>query len=400
MPPLLLLGDRLFDGERTHTDAAVLVDEGRIRWVGARSRVPAEAKGASEEQAPAGATLLPGLINAHAHLTLAGGVDVDAETRASDAELALRAAANALRALEAGVTTVRDLGAPTFAAIDLGKAIARGDIVGPNIVAAGRGITSTGGHGWQIGRQADGADEVRRAVREQIFAGASVIKIFSTGGLLGSGAHPDVAQLTLDETRAAVEEAHGRNLRITTHVHATAGARIAIDAGVDSIEHATLLDAESIRRCKDKGIALVPTFAAIKAIIANADRLGAGVGDRARALSERHQQGVRDAIRSGVVVAAGADSGTAFNHIERFAVELEALVEVGMSAERALMAATSVAADVIGRDDVGRIRPGARADLVAVRGDPLADVRACWAVAAVWKDGRRVAATSAAPRRA
>src|ERR687888_637099 len=276
MPPLLLLGDRLFDGERTHTDAAVLVDEGRIRWVGARSRVPAEAKGASEEQAPAGATLLPGLINAHAHLTLAGGVDVDAETRASDAELALRAAANALRALEAGVTTVRDLGAPTFAAIELGKAIARGDIVGPNIIAAGRGITSTGGHGWQIGRQADGADEVRRAVREQIFAGASVIKIFSTGGLLGSGAHPDVAQLTLDETRAAVD----------------------------------------------------------------------------------------------------------------------------MSAERALMAATSVAADVIGRDDVGRIRPGARADLVAVSGDPLADVRACWAVAAVWKDGRRVAATSAAPRRA
>src|ERR671935_1068492 len=208
MPPLLLLGDRLFDGERTHTDAAVLVDEGRIRWVGARSRVPAEAKGASEEQAPAGATLLPGLVNCHIHLTLAAGVDVDAETRASDAELALRAFANARRGLAAGVTTVRDLGAPTHAAIALGRAVARGEVIGPNVVAAGRGIAPTGGHGWQIGRQADGPDGVRRAVREQVFAGASVVKIFSTGGLLRSGAHPEIVQLTADETRAAVDEAH------------------------------------------------------------------------------------------------------------------------------------------------------------------------------------------------
>jgi imidazolonepropionase-like amidohydrolase len=400
MPSALLLADRLFDGERAHTDAAALIEDGRVRWSGPRSRLPAEASAATEVPLPADTTLLPGLVNCHIHLTLLGGVDIEAETRASDAELAVRATVNALRSLAAGVTTVRDLGAPTFASIEVGKAIARGELVGPNILAAGRGITTTGGHGWQIGRQADGPDEVRRAVREQVFAGAAVIKIFSTGGLLGSGAHPEVAQLTLEETRAAVEEAHGHNLRITTHVHATAGARIAIEAGVDSIEHATLLDADAIRRCKEKGIALVPTFAAIKAILANADRLGAGVGDRARALAERHQQGIRDALRNGVVVAAGADSGTAFNYPERFVVELEALVEVGMTPERALMAATSVAAQVIGRDDIGRIRPGARADLLAVRGDPLADVRACWSVAGVWKDGRRVETTSAAARRA
>ena len=397
---LLLHADRLFDGERAHTDAAVLIDEGRVRWIGPRSRTPAAAREAMEARTPDGTTLVPGLINCHIHLTLAAGVDVDAETRASDAELALRAAGNALRSLAAGVTTLRDLGAPTYAAIELGKAIARGDIVGPNVVAAGRGITPTGGHGWQIGRQADGADEVRKAVREQVFAGAGVIKIFSTGGLLGSGADPDVAQLTASETRAAVEEAHARSLKITTHVHASAGASIAIDAGVDSIEHATLIDADAIRRCRDKGIALVPTFSAIKAILSHADRLGAGIGERARALSERHQEAIREAMAIGVTIAAGADSGTAFNYPERFAVELESLVEVGMTPERALMAATSVAADVIGRDDVGRIRPGARADLVAFRGDPLQDVRACWEVAAVWKDGRGIQATSAAPRTA
>jgi imidazolonepropionase-like amidohydrolase len=400
MPATLLYAEHLFDGERALGDAGVLIDGGRVRWVGPRSRLPAEASGATEAQAPAGTTVTPGLVNCHIHLTLAAGVDIDAETRAPEATLALRAAANALRSLTAGVTTVRDLGAPSFAAIELGNAIARGELVGPNIVAAGRGITPTGGHGWQIGRQADGPDEVRRAVREQIFAGASVIKIFSTGGLLGTGAHPDIAQFTLDETRAAVDEAHARGLRITTHVHATAGAKIAIEAGVDSIEHATLLDADAIRLCREKRIALVPTFAAIKAILANADKLGPGIGERARALAERQQQGLRDAIRSGVTVATGADSGTAFNYAERYAVELESLVEVGMSAERAVMAATSVAADVIGRDDVGRIRAGARADLVAFRGDPLSDIRACWDVAAVWKDGVRLQGTSAGPRHA
>ena len=389
MPQLLVFAERLFDGERAHTDAAVLVGEdGRIRWTGPRSRVPAEAKGAAETEAPRGTTLLPGLVNCHIHLTLAAGVDVDAETRASDAELALRAFANARRGLAAGVTTVRDLGAPTHAAIALGRAVARGEVIGPNVVAAGRGIAPTGGHGWQIGRQADGPDEVRKAVREQIYAGAGVIKIFSTGGLLGSGAHPDVAQLTAEETRAAVEEAHSRKLRITTHAHAAAGARIAVEAGVDSVEHATLLDAETIRLCRDKGVALVPTFSAVAAIVANGDRLTPGIADRARALSERHRQGIRDALVAGVVIAAGSDAGTAFNYAERFVTELEALVEIGMTAERAIAAATSVAADVIAREDVGRVRAGARADLLAVRGDPLADVRACWDVAAVWKDGR------------
>ena len=400
MAAQLLFADRLYDGERAQTDAAVLIVDGRISWTGQRSRVPGEAKGANELRTPDGTTLLPGLINCHIHLTVSGGPDFDVETRGSDAELALRATVNALRSLAAGVTTVRDLGAPTSAAIVLGRAIAAGELIGPNVIAAGRGITSTGGHGWQIGRQADGPDEIRKAVREQLFAGASVIKIFSTGGVLGTGAHPDVAQLTLEETTAAVEEAHSRHLRVTTHAHATKGAKIAIEAGVDSIEHATLLDAEAIRLCKDKGVALVPTFAALKAILSNRERLAPDVLARASALTERHQQGIRDAIRAGVKVAAGTDAGTPFNYAERFGTELEALVEIGMTPERALAAATSVAADVVGRDDIGRIRPGARADLVAVKGDPLSDVRACWQVAAVWKDGRSVPTTSAAARRA
>jgi imidazolonepropionase-like amidohydrolase len=377
----------------------VLIDGGRVRWVGRRSEAPAEARGATETDAPSGTTLLPGLVNCHIHLTVSGGPDFDAETRVSEGELALRATINALRSLAAGVTTVRDLGAPSYASIQLGRAIARGEIIGPNIVAAGRGITPTGGHGWQIGRQADGPDEVRKAVREQLYAGADVIKLFSTGGLLGSGAHPEIVQLTADETRAAVDEAHRHGVRVTTHVHAAAGAKVAIAAGVDSIEHATLLDAEAIRLCRERNVALVPTFAAVKAIIANGDRLGEGIADRARALADRHREAIRDALRAGVVVTTGSDAGTAFNYAERFVTELESLVEIGMTPERTIGAATRVAADVIGRDDVGRIAAGARADIVAVRGDPLTDIRACWDVAAVWKDGRRCESTSAAARR-
>lgn len=390
MPATLIHAERLFDGERALTDAAILIEDGRVRWVGKRTAVPAAAKGALEAATPKGSTLLPGLIDCHVHLTLTASPDLERDVQASDAALALRAHANATRALRAGVTTVRDLGAPTHAVIELGKAIARGDLVGPNVVACGRGITTTGGHGWQIGRVADGPDEVRKAVREQLFAGAGVVKLFSTGGVLGSGAHPDVAQLTEEETRAAVDEAHKHHVRVTTHAHATSGMRVALAAGVDTIEHATLLDSETIRLCKERDVALVPTFAALRAIVRHRERLDAGTIERATALVDRHREGIRAAHRAGVRIATGTDAGTPFNNTHEYAHELEALVEVGFTPEEALRAATSVAAGVVARDDVGRIREGARADLVAVAGDPLADVKAVWHTAAVWKDGKAV----------
>lgn len=390
MPGTLLHAERLFDGERALTDAAVLVEDGRVRWVGKRSAAPAAAKGAQEVATPQGSTLLPGLIDCHVHLTLTASPDLERDVQASDAALALRAHANATRGLRAGVTTVRDLGAPTHAVIELGKAIARGDLVGPNVVACGRGITTTGGHGWQIGRVADGPDEVRKAVREQLFAGAGVVKLFSTGGVLGTGAHPDVAQLTEEETQAAVDEAHKHHVRVATHAHATSGMRVALAAGVDTIEHATLLDSETIRLCKEKDVALVPTFAALRAIVRHRERLDAGTIERATALVDRHREGIRAAHRAGVRIATGTDAGTPFNNTHEYAHELEALVEVGFTPEEALRAATSVAAGVVARDDVGRIREGARADLVAVAGDPLADVKAVWHTAAVWKDGKAV----------
>jgi imidazolonepropionase-like amidohydrolase len=387
VPATLITAANLFDGERRLADAAVLVEQGRVTWIGRATDAPRTAARATEMAAPSGSTLLPGFIDCHVHLALTAAADIDRDVVGSDALFALRAYANASRALRAGVTTQRDLGAPTFAVIELGKAIARGDLVGPNIIACGRGITTTGGHGWQIGRVADGADEVRKAVREQLFGGASVIKLFSTGGVLGSGAHPDVAQLTEAETRAAIEEAHKGHTRVAAHAHAAAGMRIAIEAGVDSIEHATLLDRETIRLCKERGTALVPTFAALRAIIRNADKLDPAILERGKTLVDKHREGIRAAHRAGVPIATGTDSGTPFNYTHEYANEIEALTEVGLSLEQALRAATSVAADVVGRADLGRLRAGSRADMVALHGDPFADTKALWAVAAVWKDG-------------
>src|SRR5439155_1548823 len=135
--------------------------------------------------------------------------------------------------------------------IELGRAIERGVVEGPRIVAAGRGVTTTGGHGAEVGRVADGPDEVRKAVREQVRSGARVIKIFSTGGVLGEGAPPEVSQFTPEETAAAVAEAHNAGLRITTHAHGSGGMRVAAEAGIDSVEHATLLDERTIRLLKE-----------------------------------------------------------------------------------------------------------------------------------------------------
>lgn len=380
--------DGLFDGEKTLSDAAIVIDGGAIAWVGKRSRAPRTPKGERSRTLEAAARfVVPGLVNCHAHLTLDGSASFDAEARQSSALATIKAFRNGRMSMRAGVTTVRDLGANGTMVIELARAIEQGVVEGPRIVAAGRGITTTGGHGGEVGRISDGADDVRRGTREQIAAGAGVIKLFSTGGVLGEGAGPERSQFTLEETRAAVEEAHKAGLRITTHAHGAEGMRIAAEAGVDSIEHATLLDQRTIRLVKDRDIALVPTFMALHSILDNAGVLPERVVARARSVAARHQEGMRAAYRAGVRIAAGTDAGTPFNTHGAFARELAYLNEIGMTKEEALAAATSRAADVIGIPKAGRIAAGAHADLVFVDGDPTRDLEVLLAPKAVWLRG-------------
>lgn len=384
--------DGLFDGTTMISDVAIVIDGGEIAWVGKRSRAPKTPKGERSRTVEAATSfVVPGMVNAHAHLTIDGSGDFDAEMRQSDTMATVKAFANARASMRAGVTTVRDLGANGTMVIELARAIAAGVVEGPRIVAAGRGITSTGGHGGEVGRICDGIDEVRKGTREQFASGAGVIKLFSTGGVLGGGAGPDVSQYSLEETRAAVEEAHKAGLRITTHAHGAEGMRIAAEAGIDSIEHATLLDARTIRVIKDRDVALIPTFSALHAILENAPSLPPQVIERARSVAEKHREGIRAAHKAGVRIAAGTDAGTPFNRHERFALELRYLVETGLTRAEALVAATSLAADVIGRPKAGRIAAGAWADLVFVDGDPTRDIAILLAPKAVWMRGASIA---------
>lgn len=379
--------DGLFDGTSTISDAAIVIEDGEITWVGKRSRAPKTPKGERSRSLQGARFAVPGLINCHSHLTLDGSADFDAETRQSEAAAALKAFRNARLTLRSGVTTVRDLGANGSMVVELAQQIERGALEGPRIIAAARGITITGGHGMEIGRIADGADAVRGATREQVSVGAAVIKLFSTGGVLGEGAGPELAAYTPEETRAAVEEAHRAGIRITTHAHGAEGMRIAADAGIDSIEHATLLDKQTIQLIKAKNVALVPTFSALRRILDNASALPARVMERARIVATKHQEGVRAAHKAGVRIAAGTDAGTPFNTHERFALELIYLTEVGLSRTEALAAATSVSADVVGRPKAGRIAAGAWADLLFVDGDPLRDLAVLQKPKAVWVRG-------------
>ncbi|MBD5654440.1 MAG: amidohydrolase family protein, partial [Candidatus Eremiobacteraeota bacterium] len=221
------------------------------------------------------ACVVPGLINAHVHLEMSG----EAQTASvfvltTPIQRALVAAENARKALESGVTTVRDLGSTENIAIDVRDAIAAGTTRGPNVVAAGRAICMTGGHGWFIGREADGPLDVRKAVREQRRDGADCIKFIASGGVLTKGAVPGIAQLSEDEMHAGVTEAHQHGMRCTAHAIGAGGITNAVRAGVDSIEHGHLIDAAGIRLMVERGAYLVPTLAALRCILDGGESAG------------------------------------------------------------------------------------------------------------------------------
>jgi imidazolonepropionase-like amidohydrolase len=263
----------------------------------------------------------------------------------------LRAVENARKSLQAGVTTVRDLGATESIAIELRDAIGRGGVPGPRIRAAGKVLCMTGGHGWPIGRAIDGPWDARKGVREQRHAGADCIKLIATGGVLTKGAVPGVTQLTPNEMTAACEEAHRHGLRVGAHAIGTQGIKDALRSGVDSIEHGHMLDDEAIALFKERDAYLVPTLMAPTCILEHAE--GGGQPDfvvrKARDINEQMLRNIRHAFEAGVKIAGGSDAGTPFNYHDDYAGEVILMHELlGMSAQQAVHAATAVAAELVG----------------------------------------------------
>ena len=389
---MILRGATLIDGTGAPPvrDRAVVITDRRIVDVVA-DRLPRDGTVLDL----GGRTLLPGLINCHVHLCLAGDAD-PSRTLADESYAAtvVNAVVRAQRTVEAGVTTVRDLGGREYAEIAVRDGVRVGRIPGPRILCAGRAVCITGGHGWRmLGRQADGPDDLRRAVREQLRAGADVIKLIATGGVMTPGVDPRAAQLTLEELRAGVDEAHRARRRAAAHAMADEGIAWCLDAGIDTIEHGVFLTEALATRMATQGTALVATLIAPHAIVEGGP--AAGIPEfavtKSVALRERHLESFRLALRAGVTIAAGTDAGTPLNPHGSIVPELALMVAAGMAPLQAVRAATSVAAQVLGiAAETGSIAPGLAADLIAVEGDPATDIKALDAIRLVVADGRTV----------
>jgi imidazolonepropionase-like amidohydrolase len=396
---------KLFDSvSDTYRNNVVIVVEGdRIKSIGS----------AAEVKIPTGATVvdlsrdvvLPGLIDCHTHISSSGNRYDDIYTfKDTPFRGAFEAVKNARKTIDAGFTTIRNVGSDPFLAVDLRKWIDEGNGVGPRIVASGPAIGITGGHGdinnfsptvrvmmYPEERDfaiADGVDQIRHTIRAQVKYGVDVIKIMSTGGVLSKGDQPGAPQYTLEEVKAAVDEAHMAGRKIASHAHGAVGIKNAIIAGVDSVEHASLVDDEGIRLAKEHGTYFVMDIYNDDYILGKAIEFGLPQEnvDKERALGRLQRENFEKAFKAGVKMAFGTDAGV-YPHGDN-AKQFYYMVKYGMSPAQAIKAATANAADLLGRTkDVGTIEPGKYADIIAVTGDPLQDVRALETIDFVMKGG-------------
>ena len=388
---IVLKAAHLFDSTGTALkDGAIVVVRGdRIVSVGTAA-APAGARVIDLGEA----TLLPGFIDAHTHLTLEFQKDyyhfIYDRLMRFPAEQAMYAAMYARRTLEAGFTTVRNVGAYDFVDVGLRNAINAGVAEGPRILTAVHGVGSPGGHfddysfppdkvkPWgPIEGICSGPEECREAVRYQMKWGADLIKIAASGGVLSEADPVDVPQLTLEEMSAIVSEAHKWRRKVAAHCHGDAAARIAIEAGVDSIEHGSFLTEDTLKLMKAKGVYLVPTRMAVYWVSKQADA-GAypqKIADKARAAAAAHGTMFKAALRIGVPIALGTDAGVYPHGMN--AMEFGLMTDLGMSPALALLAGTRESAKLLGIEaEVGTLEAGKVADVVAVPGSVLGDIHA------------------------
>ena len=366
---------RIFDGDRMIDGHGVLIDGDRI----SRVAPTGDFEGfAGEIVDCAGCTVMPGLIDCHVHLMFRGEPDPWANLEKLDAAHAVvRALEHARDTLLGGVTSIRDCGGREYQEFAVRDACNEGRFQGPTVLAAGKMICMTGGHGNRMGRVADGVDEVVKAVREQIHAGSDLVKIMATGGVMTPGVDPEDAHYSAEEIAAGITEAKRFRRRTASHAQGAEGILNATRGGVTSIEHGIFMNEECCREMLERGTFLVPTLAALRNILDNED---AGIPDyvmeKARRCAAAHERSIRMFYEAGGKIALGTDAGTPFNLHGSNAAELKFMVDVGLSNIDALRAGTRNGADLMGLKDRGRIAEGAVADLVVVDGDPTTEIAA------------------------
>ncbi len=385
-----------------HSNVVLVLAGDRIQSVEtAGFAIPAQAHVLDLSQA----YVLPGLIDCHTHLgARADRYDEIWSFKDTPFSSAFAATVNARKTLEAGFTSVRDVGSLPFLAVDLRNSITEGLIIGPRIVASGPALSITGGHGdlnnYSPQTQvlmfpekrdfaiANGTQQVQETIREQVKYGVDVIKILATGGVLSKGDQPGAPQYTFEELKMAADTAHQAGRKIAAHAHGALGIKWAIEAGIDSIEHASLVDDEGIRLAKQHGTYFVMDIYDDDYILGNAKNFGIPEEfiKKERVLGQLQRDNFRKAFQAGVKMAFGTDAGV-YPHGDN-ARQFHYMVQYGMSPAQAIQAATVSAADLIGRSsDVGSLTPGHYADLIALKADPLQHVEVLEHVDLVMKGG-------------
>ncbi len=380
---------------KTLNDQIIVIEDGKIASAGpaAQANVPSDAV---RIELP-NATVLPGLIDVHTHITMDPKFGYE-ELAVSNPREALTGAKNARVTLLAGFTTIRNVGASGFTDVALRDAINAGDVPGPRMLVSGPALGITGGHcdnnllAYEYHSTADGVADgvaaVQHKVRENIKYGADLIKVCATGGVLSMGDNPQHSQYTLEEMKAIVADAHRLGRKVAAHAHGAEGIRWAVEAGVDSIEHGSYIDDAGIAAMKEHGTYLVPTIYLGDWMMENADtiHMPAPLMAKAREVLPAARKNIAHAFAGGVKVAFGTDAAV-YPHglnAHQFAV----MVKLGLTPLQAIQAATINAADLLGwSGKVGALEPGAWADIVAVEGDPVKDVTTLERVKFVMKGG-------------
>ena len=382
----VLTGATLIDGTGTKPieDASIIVEGDRIKAVGKGLEVPRDA----EVTDIAGRTVLPGLIDSHVHLCSNGDPNIFSLLQHPLGMMQLFGYRNALNELEAGFTTVRDMGAPHGFALSLKQAVQNGVVRGPRIVAPGKVISMTGGHAdfhlasgvsyTGMSRIADGVSECRKAAREQLRDGADFVKICSSGGVMSPTDPVDTPQFTSEEIEAIVYEAACVGKIVASHAHGATGIKNAVLAGVKTIEHGSLVDDEAVKLMVQRGCFHVPTLVAGWNIVQHGKDAGipAYAVDKAEEIAHEVRKNAMRSHRGGVKVAMGTDAGTPFNRHGANAQEIIHLVEAGLTPMEAIVAATRTGSECLGLEkQIGTLELGKLADLIVVEGDPLKEVK-------------------------
>lgn len=372
---VLLAGALVFDGERfLDQRTSVLIKDRTIAAVGD----PAQFEGFVGVCLDlGGCTLTPGLIDCHVHLCLGGEPDtVNTVGALSPADATLKILENAQATLRGGVTTVRDLGGKDFLEMGVRKAIDEGRQLGPRVLASGKIVCMTGGHGFWLGIEADGPSAVRKAVRTNIKAGADWIKFAVTGGVITPGVDPLATHFTEEELRVGIETARMLGRKTACHAQGAHGILRSVEAGIDSVEHGFEITDEVAALMVERGAYLVATLAAPRCIMHSDLALPPHVSEKVGRFSQMHRESFARYVRAGGRIAMGTDAGTPGNFHGDNCQELRLMVENGCTIEQALKAASASAADLLGLADTGRIRPGQIADLLVVEGNARDDIAA------------------------